>query len=223
MAHSENYLGDEDLATASRGWIDKVLTSNNRRKTKIPEGKQSLLIVDAQRFFFESSSHAHVPVAGQIEGTLRELIIAAEAAELPIAATRHCHRPGEAAFPFDAVWNKRLMENDPMSELIADLLPAGSPVFNKSSYSAFQDTGLRQWLDKQRVRILLLAGVTSHLCIESSARHAFGLGYFPVVLADVCASWTEAQHLRTLAAVSDGLGSLSLAEDFIRKWRFNDE
>ena len=48
---------------------------------------------------------------------------------------------------------------------------------------------------------------------ETTARHALCLGFFPVVLADACAAWTETQHVRLLAAMADGVGGATTLEE----------
>lgn len=83
----------------------------------------------------------------------------------------------------------------------------------KSTYSAFKKTNLEQKLNDKQVKLLFLAGVTSHLCVESTARDAFSRGFLPVILADCSAAWTKNQHLKALISMASGIGTIAHSED----------
>ena len=208
----EPYTTEEDIAWAAQGWLDDIAREAKRPLPAVPDGRRALVLVDLQRFFLDPDSKAYIPSSPAIAPQLRLAARLAAERGLPVAATRHAHREGEAAFPMDAVWRDLLMADDPLSELVTDIVPPGAERFTKSTYSAFVGTGLETWLRSRGVRVLIIAGVTTHLCVETTARHAFCLGFFPLVLADATAAWTLSQHLRALNGISSGIGTVGLTE-----------
>ena len=213
----EEYAKPGELEKKARVWIQEIARNTGRKPPQVPEGQQALLLVDTQRFFLDPESKAYIPVAPALLETLKRVIQSAADQGLPIAATRHAHSSGSDSFPFTEIWRGLLMEDDPLAEAVAGLPPGNTAVFTKSTYSAFEGTALEDWLKERGVRVLILVGVTAHLCVETSARDAFCKGFFPIVLADAVASWTSAQHLRALLAVADGIGLVATADDIFGK------
>lgn len=214
--HKELYVSRENLRDKARGWIASSYALENRHKIEIPEGKQALLVVDMQRFFLEQDSRAFVPAGAEIIDALNKLVKSARKKSVAIFASKHGHLAGDN-FPFDHIWRSLLLKDDPKAEIALDQLKKGDvEIIEKSTYSAFQDTELDGLLKAQNIKVLVIAGVTSHLCVEATARHAFSLGYFPVIVADCCAAWNERQQLRTLAATIAGFGAISLSEDLFK-------
>ena len=70
-------------------------------------------------------------------------------------------------------------------EIVPELTPAaGDPVIVKSRYSGFYGTSLDSVLRSRGVRNLLLVGIASNVCVESTIRDAYFLEYWPVMVAD---------------------------------------
>lgn len=70
-------------------------------------------------------------------------------------------------------------------EIVPELTPqAGDVVVPKSRYSGFAGTALEQILAARRIRTLLVCGVATNVCVESTIRDAYHREFFPVMLAD---------------------------------------
>jgi ureidoacrylate peracid hydrolase len=70
-------------------------------------------------------------------------------------------------------------------EVVPDLAPrAGDAVIVKSRYSGFHGTDLDSMLRSRGVRNLLMVGIASNVCVESTLRDAYFLEYWPVMIAD---------------------------------------
>ncbi len=70
-------------------------------------------------------------------------------------------------------------------EIVPELTPQpGDVVVPKSRYSGFAGTGLEQILASRRIRNLLVCGVATNVCVESTIRDAYHREFFPVLLAD---------------------------------------
>lgn len=208
----KTYCTSENLERKCAQWLDKVAEQTGRDLTRLPPQPSALLIVDAQRFFFDSSSHAFVPSSRIILPNIQELIASFKKAGAPIAFTRHGHLgDGDTInhFPMNFVWRRLLNKDDPYAEIIDSLDTSLGKLFKKQTYSTFEGTKIKEWLTDRSVKTVYLCGVTTHLCLETTARAAFTLGFFPVIVADASGSWTEEQHLRSLVAISDGTGSVT--------------
>ena len=70
-------------------------------------------------------------------------------------------------------------------EIVDALAPApGDTVIVKSRYSGFHGTDLDSVLRSRGVRNLLIIGIASNVCVESTLRDAYFLEYWPVMVAD---------------------------------------
>ena len=78
----------------------------------------------------------------------------------------------------------------------------GELVINKVSTSAFNSTGFDQILRRLGVANLIITGVTTEACVDSTARDAADRSYCCVLVEDACAAWdelTQESTLRTFA------------------------
>jgi biuret amidohydrolase len=87
----------------------------------------------------------------------------------------------------------------PNNRFLAGLEPKdGEVVVRKSTADAFIGTELDSHLRAGEVRTLLLAGVSTNSCVESTARHAADLGYQVVLIEDACAAAHQRLHESSL-------------------------
>jgi ureidoacrylate peracid hydrolase len=92
-------------------------------------------------------------------------------------------------------------------------------VFTKHRYSAFKDTELNAYLRAQRVENLILAGITSNVCVESTARDAYMLDYHVVFLSDASATYQAEAHEATLANIRRAFGIVASTDEVADAWR----
>ena len=74
----------------------------------------------------------------------------------------------------------------------------GERVVKKTRYSGFGGTDLDAHLKALGVDTLVVAGVTTECCVDSTVRDAFALDYHVFVAADACAAYEEDIHLASL-------------------------
>lgn len=72
--------------------------------------------------------------------------------------------------------------------------------------SAFQDTELRVWLQSVGINVLVFCGVDTSICVETSIRDAFNLGYDIILISDATASGIKNHYETTLARVGHYYG-----------------
>jgi ureidoacrylate peracid hydrolase len=71
---------------------------------------------------------------------------------------------------------------------------------------AFQDTELRMWLQSLGVNTLVFCGVDTSICVETSLREAFNLGYDVMLISDATASGNQQHYKTTLERVGNYYG-----------------
>ena len=80
------------------------------------------------------------------------------------------------------------------------------PVVIKRRDSAFQDTELRVWLQSLGINLLVFTGIDTSICVETSLRGAFNLGYDIILVSDATASSNRKHYESTLENVKDYYG-----------------
>ena len=165
----------------------------------------ALLVIDMQRRFLEQSSNAYLPAAGEIVGNVQALISAYRELSQPVIFTRHAHLHDEKPGAMMRWWGNLIRDDDEFSEIASPFAPlATETVFRKSRYSAFVDTDLEKRLRTQGISSIVITGVMTHLCCESTARDAFMRDFDVFIVVDGTASETEDLHVSSLKTLTDG-------------------
>jgi ureidoacrylate peracid hydrolase len=88
------------------------------------------------------------------------------------------------------------------------------PVVIKRRDSAFQDTEFRVWLQSLGVNLLVFTGIDTSICVETSLREGFNIGYDVALISDATASGYKDHYKTTLERVRDYYGLVMSAERF---------
>ncbi len=91
-------------------------------------------------------------------------------------------------------------------------------VVNKHRYSAFVDTDLDAILRGKGIRTLIMTGVETNVCVESTARDGFMKDYYIVSVRDCVASALETLHKNALENLSLYFGEVVDSKDVIKCW-----
>jgi ureidoacrylate peracid hydrolase len=86
-------------------------------------------------------------------------------------------------------------------------------VVQKHRYSAFIHTKLETVLHTLKVETLILTGVSTNVCVESTARDGFMLDYHILFVADSCSSYSPKMHEAALQNITDRFGIVVNAAD----------
>lgn len=167
-----------------------------------PISDSALVIIDAQNTYREGIMKLdHVDPA--IE-ECRQLLERFRAAGRPIFHVRHDAGPGS---PYDV--------NDHIGQIVDALAPRdGEPVITKNYPNSFVETELHDLLTRQGIKNLILVGFMTHMCVNSTARGAFSLGYTAAVAASATAtralpSSTTGEPIASTAVQEAALASLA--------------
>jgi nicotinamidase-related amidase len=88
-----------------------------------------------------------------------------------------------------------LIQGEPGHDIIPALYPVkGEVVIDKPGKGAFYATALGDILKQNKIENLLVCGVTTEVCVNTTVREANDRGYRCVVLADCCASYFPEFH-----------------------------
>jgi nicotinamidase-related amidase len=132
----------------------------------------ALLILDMQVGLFHGPEK---PWAGEaLLSTLNSLLDKARSAGAPIFLARHVGTPGSPIEP-----------GSPLTQLVEELLLRGDEViFEKSRPNAFAMTDLADQLKACGSQGVVIAGMKTQYCVDSTCRAARDLGFDTVLIAD---------------------------------------
>ena len=165
----------------------------------------ALLVIDMQRDFLEPGGFGES--LGNDVSQLRRTIAPLAAfltvwrgAGLPVIHTREGHLPdlsdcppaklARGAIGQQGAFGRILIRGEYGHDIIDELRPApGEAVVDKPGKGAFYATELTDLLDKGGIRSLLVAGVTTEVCVHTTVREANDRGYECLVLADCVGSY----------------------------------
>jgi nicotinamidase-related amidase len=128
------------------------------------ESNVALLVVDAQESFRRRPywSDADLPLFLE---RLQALIDGAKARKIPIVQIFHVEEEGPFSLASGHVVTLAPLRLDPVA------------VFHKRRHSALVASGLDVWLTQQGIRSLIVCGIRTEQCCETTTRHASDLGY----------------------------------------------
>lgn len=110
---------------------------------------------------------------------------------------------------------RRFVRGSQETELCAGLDPKGDELLlDKGSVSPFPSTVLNSVLARHGVNSLALAGVATHLAVESTAREAADRGFVVTVLEDACGGPTML-HEHSIGQVLPGFARVTTVEKWI--------
>ena len=202
----EAYFSAQSYEQTAQEMFQQVLPYRTRRTFNFAPDNSALLVLDMQNYFLDAASHAYIPSAEAIIPGLQRLIKAYDEHSLPIYFTRHVNSSEDTGL-MATWWRDLITANKPASEIIPALNTSTGVVIQKSQYDAFYKTALEKMLREASKKQVIVCGVMTHLCCETTARSAFMRGfevYFPV---DGTATYNQQHHMATLLNLSHGFAT----------------
>ncbi|MDX3908055.1 MAG: cysteine hydrolase [Pigmentiphaga sp.] len=89
-------------------------------------------------------------------------------------------------------------------------------VVDKHTFSGFHGTNLHEQFQARGIKTLVMTGVATNVCVDSTLRHGFFLGYYIVVAEDCVGSGNRTGHEGTLSTVRVNFGSVVAAGELLR-------
>ena len=191
--------------------IKKMQDDFPRSRQKLDLARSALLILDMQDFFLDADSHAYIPAAQDILPRIDALRETYATLGLPLVWTRHLNTDMDAA-NMSRWWRDIISTEHPLSGISTELDISYGKIISKTQYDAFYETNLEAYLREKGVTQVVISGVMTHLCCETSARSAFVRGFDVFFLIDGTATYNEDFHRATLLNLSHGFANLVLCE-----------
>ena len=202
--YKEEYFTPEDIQVKSREMLARLLPVRERHSGQVFDiQKAALLVLDMQQYFLDPGSHAFIPSGPVILPGIQRLVRAFEERQRLIILTRHINSDSDARL-MSKWWRDLIRNESPLSQLAAELDGPDRMVICKSQYDAFYETQLEAILKAAGIEQVLISGVMTHLCCETTARSAFIRGLEVFVAIDGMATYTRAFHEAALLNLSHG-------------------
>ena len=186
----------------------------------------AILVIDVQRYYTESTSplvtytealypggtdYIHQRLDALVIPNIARILSAARLSSVPIIFARLCGTQDDRSDlhrnfqEFDQLaYAQTGMHVYPLAtEILADVDLRIAPlkndiVVNKTGYSAFHETGLHQLLQSKGIDRLVVTGLTTSQCVNSSARAASDFGYTTFMVEDAQADYELRDHQAAL-------------------------
>jgi len=139
----------------------------------------AVLIVDVQLGMFESSIIPPVCRGNELLARIASLVSKARAAHVPIFYIQHNGGKGHPLEPGTAGW----VIHPAIAPIESDV------VIQKLTPDAFKDTPLHHELETLGVVRLVVAGIQTEFCVDTTCRRAFSLGYDVILVSDAHSTW----------------------------------
>ncbi len=189
--------------------------ADRRKEFVLKKDRAALIVVDMQRHFCDPKSNFFVPGSDALAKKLESLVIAFRRAGRPVIFTRHIDSddPGNLMLRW---WSEKITEENPMSVVCEGLHAEEGIVVVKHQYDGFLDTSLESTLRKEEVRQVVVCGVLTNLCCETTARSAFMRGFEVYFLGDGTATFTEEMHEAALLNLSYGFATVITVDEVLK-------
>ncbi len=205
---------------------------------KIDPGHAALVVVDMQNDFCAAGGMMDLEGAdlGGVQGMaerLPEVLDAARSAGVLVVFIRNVYSTERNAYLSD-VWLEQMLRRRGDSYTVREVCRAdswqgdfyggiapqpGEPVVTKHRYGAFHNTDLETILRVHGIRTVVLTGVATNACVETTAREAFVRDYYVVFTADGTAGYSEEAHEATLRTIDKYFGVVVSLGEVADVWR----
>lgn len=181
----------------------------------VPRQQTAVIVVDMQRAFVDNNDSLGragvdvTPLRAAIPGCVK-LVNLARASGVPVIFTRYVYMPGMVDFgarhgvaPEERIKLNSLGYGTDEIEVIAELAPRPDEIIiDKSRPSAFYGTRLEPVLTGMGIRNLIICGVTTNICVESTARDAGQRDYGTYVVKDAVAEFLPERNHYALFGIA---------------------
>ena len=181
----------------------------------------ALVIIDMQRDFLEPGGFGEalgndVSQLAGVMAPLQRLLAAARDAGLFVIHTREGHRPdlsdlppakhrrggGPLSIGDEGPMGRILVQGEPGHDIVPELAPIpGEPIIDKPGKGAFYATDLDLILHNRGITQLIVTGVTTEVCVNTTAREGNDRGYDCLVLSDCTGSYFPEFHEQALRMI----------------------
>jgi len=221
------YVTTKNIRSKTSEWL-KQIAPYNRHRMELDIARAALLVVDMQRYFLDDNSPVFTAGGAAIVPNIKRLVDAFRRASRPVIFTTHMHHPsGCDAGILGWWWDGMIIEGTREAEIIDELAPLRDKadpskdevVIRKHRYSAFYNTDLETVLRCAEVGDIVITGVMTNLCCETTARDAYMRDLRVFFPADANGAACEEMHLATLTNLAFGFAYVTTSEEIVTAFR----
>jgi len=167
----------------------------------------ALLVIDPQRDFLSPDGAVYCPSSSvvsteRVVENIRTLVAAARAADVPVIWTKESHRPDYADYGAEllSVEQDHTIAGTDGEKFLETLdvaeseLPPAEYLVRKRRYNCFHNTDLAHLLSTFDVDTLLIAGVTTNVCVHYTAQGAHERDFVFRVVEECTAGTSQQLH-----------------------------
>ncbi|KXA92400.1 isochorismatase [candidate division MSBL1 archaeon SCGC-AAA259E17] len=202
---------------------------------KAEPDRTGLLVIDMTNEFLKEGSPLEVPAGRKMVPRLKRVIETCRSEDVPVIYTRHVLREdgtnaGLFGEFYQAVRDKKAhVQGSEGVEIYDEIFPEKDDiVISKHRYSAFYETDLDTVLKNMGIDTLIISGVLTNLCCESTARDAMFRDYRVIFLRDCNATFDlpdfgfgevskEEIQKSVCSTIAFGIGSVKASETVIEE------
>ncbi len=219
----EPYVTVENIESKTLAWLEQI-RPYNQHVMRLNAAACALLVVDMQRFFLDAASPTFTCSGLAILPTVKRLMDAFRMANRPVIFTKHVHHPGDLDCGIMGWWwDGKCLEGSPESEIHPELAPLPEEkIVLKHRYSAFYNTDLETVLRCLKVEDVVVCGVMTNMCCESTVRDAYYRDYRVFFPADGTGSISEQMHLASLLNLAFGFAYVTTSNAIMSQLASSD-
>lgn len=224
----EKYFTTETIDAKAVEILENInnIIKKPKKQEFIPQNS-ALIVVDMQKYFCDESSIPFVPSVPAIIPKIKQLVELYIENGLPVIFTKQQNTPEDAGM-MATWWKHTIAAGSEMSEITPELAVILSEkgderenlntfVLEKAQYDAFYQTELESMLKEKGVSQLVITGLLTHLCVDTTVRSAFVRGFETFLPVDAMVTYKEIYHTSSLVNLAHGVSSLVLASDICQK------
>jgi len=140
--------------------------------------KKALIIIDLQNDYFKDGANELQEIDEVLIQT-NKLIKFAREKSYKIYFIQHFSQKEGASFFLPHTQGVKLHKDLEINENL---------VIKKNYPNSFRDTILKKELDKENINELIICGAMTHMCIDTTVRAGFDMGYKIELVSDACAT-----------------------------------
>ncbi len=187
----------------------KIVKKDNTRLAVDPK-RTALLVVDMQEAFLRKSSRFVLKSAfGTVSG-INALIETCRNLGVPVIFTR-VHHDDMARGIYPSLFPDHFEKGEPLLRKGTELFQIsisvkfrkGDRIIDKPRYSAFYRTDLEKHLRRNRINTIIVVGLATNVCCESTVRDAFFRNFKPIVVSDLNSTYSEELQKASLRTMED--------------------
>ena len=188
----------------------KELKPYRKGKAVIDPKHAALLVIDIQNFFNR--------IVQPILKNLLKVIQSCRQKDIPIIFTQHGHTdPPADGGVLGQWWGEVILHGTKDWQFLPEIkIESKDIVLPKKRYSAFYKTDLEEILRSKGIQDLIISGVMTNLCCETTTRDAFMRDYRVFFLIDGTATGKDDYQLATLKNLGFGFAHLMTCDELIQ-------